>query len=108
MEVENKAKYYFHNDAAVGFLCLDMNDAFIKVQVIENNTFVQIELGLEEDGVENEDELDDVSQIRPTLQTLGSPNMWIGDTGAKKCSTKYRHGGINSRLSTSRMRGIYG
>ncbi len=48
MEVEDEAKYEFHNDTAVRFSCLDMNDAFIKVQVVENNAFVQIELGLEE------------------------------------------------------------
>jgi hypothetical protein len=59
-----------------------MNDAFIKAQVMEENTFVQIELGLDEEDVENEDEPNDVSQIRPTLQALSSPNMWIGDTGA--------------------------
>ncbi len=34
--------------------------------------------------------------------------MWIGDTGATKHSTKHRQGGINSRPSTSRTRGIYG
>ncbi len=108
MEVEDKVKYEFHNDAAVGFLCLDMNDAFIKVQVVENNAFVQIELGLEEEDVENEDKLDDVSQIRPTVQTLRSPNIWIGDTGATKHSTKHRQGGINSQPLTNRLRGIYG
>jgi hypothetical protein len=67
-----------------------MNDTFIKVQVVENNAFVQIELGLEEEDVENENELDDTSQIRPMLQALSSPNMWIGDTGATKHSTKHR------------------
>ncbi len=29
MEVEDKVKYEFHNNAAVRFACLDMNDAFI-------------------------------------------------------------------------------
>jgi hypothetical protein len=80
-----------------------MNDAFIKVQVVEDNPFVHIELGLQ-----NEDEPNAVSQIRPTLQALSSPNMWIGDTGAAKHSTKHRQGGINSRPLTSRTRGIYG
>jgi hypothetical protein len=70
---------------AVGVACLDMNDAFVKVQVVEDNAFVQIELGLE-----NEDAPNDASQIRPTLQALSSPNMWIGDTGATKHSTKHR------------------
>jgi hypothetical protein len=49
---------------------------------VEDNAFVQIELGLE-----NEDEPNDVSQIRPTLQALSSPNMWIGDTGSTQPST---------------------
>ncbi len=82
IEVENKVEHEFHNNAAVWFLCLDMNDAFIKVQVNENNVFVQIELGLKRKMLKMEDELDDVSQIRPTLQALSSPNMWIGDNGA--------------------------
>jgi hypothetical protein len=73
-----------------------MNDAFIKVQVVEDNAFVQIELGLDEEDVENEDEPNDVSQIRPTLQALISSNMWIGITGATKHSTTHRQGGINS------------
>ncbi len=77
MEVEEEVEYEFHNDVAVGVACLDTNDAFIKVQVVEDNAFVQIELGLE-----NEDEPNGVSQIRPTLQALSSPNIWIGDTGA--------------------------
>jgi hypothetical protein len=34
--------------------------------------------------------------------------MWIGDTGATRHSTKYKQGGINSRPSTSRTRGIFG
>ena len=34
--------------------------------------------------------------------------MWIGDTGTKRHSTKYKQGGINSRPSTSRTRGISG
>jgi hypothetical protein len=66
---------------------------------------VQIELGLVEEDVE---EVQGLSQIRPTLQALKSPNMWIGDTGATKHSTKHKQGGINSRPSTSRIRGIYG
>jgi hypothetical protein len=103
MEVEDKVENEFHNDAAVGVACLDMNDAFIKVQVVEDNAFVQIELGLE-----NEDEPNDVSQIRPTLKALSSPNVWIGDTDATKHSTKHRQGGINAQPLTSRTRRIYG
>jgi hypothetical protein len=75
--------YEFHNDAA----------------------FVQIELGLEEADVEK---VQGLSEIRPTLQALNSPNMWIGDTGATKHSTKHKQGGINSRPSTSRTKGVYG
>ena len=57
---------------------------------------------------EDVEEVQGLSQIRPTLQALNSPNMWIGDTGATKHSTKYKQGGINSRPSTNRTRGIYG
>ncbi len=39
---------------------------------------------------------------------MNSPNLWIGDTGATRHSTKYKQGGINSRPSTSRTRGISG
>ena len=34
--------------------------------------------------------------------------MWIGDTGATRHSTKYKQGGMDSRPSTSRTRGISG
>jgi hypothetical protein len=61
-----------------------------------NVAFVQIELELEEEDVE---EVQGLSQIRPTLQALNSPNMWVGDTGATKHSTKHKQGGINSRPS---------
>ena len=63
---------------------------------------------LEEEDVENEDEPNETSQIKPTLHALNSPNMWIGDTGATKHSTKHMQGGINARPSLSRNRGIYG
>jgi hypothetical protein len=69
---------------------------------------VQIELGLEEENVENEDEPNVVSQIRPTQHASSSPNMWIGDTGATKYSTKHRQGGLNLQPSTSRTMRIYG
>ncbi len=75
--------YEFHNDVA----------------------FVQTELGLKEEDVE---EVQGLSQIGPTLQASDSPNMWIGDTGATKHSTKHKQGGISSRSPTSRTRGIYG
>jgi hypothetical protein len=74
--------YEFHNDGA----------------------FMQVELSLEDKDVEEKS----LSQIRPTLQALNSPNMWIGDTGATRHSTKHKQGGINSRPSTSRTRGISG
>ena len=60
--------------------------------------FVQVELSLEDEDVE---ETKGLSQIRPTLQALNSPNMWIGDIGATRHSTKYKQGGIDSRPSTS-------
>jgi hypothetical protein len=41
------------------------------------------------------------------LQALNSPNMWIGDTGTTKHSTKHKQEGINSRPSTSRTKRIY-
>jgi hypothetical protein len=34
--------------------------------------------------------------------------MWIGDTGATRHSAKHKQGGINSRPSTSRTRGVSG
>ena len=79
---EVELDYDFHNDAA----------------------FVQVELGLEDKDVE---EMEDLSQISPTLQALNSPHMWIGDTAVTRHSKKYKQGGINSRPSTSRTRGIY-
>jgi hypothetical protein len=66
---------------------------------------MKIELGLEDAVVK---EVQVLSQIRPTLQALNSPNMWISDTGATHHSTKHKQGGINSRPSTSRTKGIYG
>jgi len=81
-ENDIKVDYEFHNDAA----------------------FVQFELSLEDKDVEEKS----LSQIRPTLQALNSPNMWIKDTGATRHSTKYKQGGIDSRPSTNRTRGIFG
>ncbi len=81
------------------------NDVEVDYKFYNNAAFVHIELGLEETDVE---EVQGLSQIRPTLQALNSPNMWIGDTGATKHSTKHKQGGIISRLSTSRTKGIYG
>ncbi len=63
--------YEFHNDAA----------------------FVQVEICLEDEDVEDTEGIS--QEIRPTLQALNSPNMWIGDTGATRHSTKYKQGGIS-------------
>jgi hypothetical protein len=54
-----EVSYEFHNDAA----------------------FVQVELSLKDKDVEK---MEGLSQIRPTLQALNSPNTWIGDTGCDK------------------------
>jgi hypothetical protein len=81
------------------------DDVEVDYEFHNNAAFVQIELGLEELDVE---EVHGLSQTRPTLQALNSPNMWIGDMGATKHSTKHKQGGINSRLSTNRTKGIYG
>ncbi len=81
------------------------NDIEVDYELHNNAAFVQIELGLKETDVE---EVQGLSQIRPTLQALNSPNMWIGDTGATKHSTKHKQGGINSRPSTRRTTGISG
>jgi len=84
-----------------------MSTAKVEVEYeFDNNAAsVQVEFGLEDEDVE---ETEGLSQIRPTLQALNSPNMWIGNTGATRHSTKYKQGGINSRPSTSRTRGISG
>jgi len=77
----------------------------VEYEFHNNTAFIQVEFGLEAEDVE---ETEGFSQIRPTMQALNSPNMWIGDTGATRHSTKYKQGGINSRPSTSRTRGISG
>ncbi len=80
------------------------NNVEVEYEFHNNVAFVQNELELEEKDVE---EVQDLSQIQTTLQVLNSPHMWIGDTGATKHSTKHKQGGIKSRPSTSRTRGIY-
>ncbi len=67
-----------------------------------------IKPGLEEDNIKDNEMPSDGSRINPTLQALNSPNMWIGDTGATKYSTKYEQGRINPKPLTSRTRRIYG
>jgi hypothetical protein len=83
----------------------DDDEVEVVYEFHNNAAFLQIELGLEEADVQ---EVQGLSEIRPTLQALNTPNMWIGDTGATKHSTKHKQGGINSRPSTSRTKGIYG
>jgi hypothetical protein len=83
----------------------DDNEVKVDSEFYNDAVFVQKELGLKEADVE---EVQGLSEIRPTLQALNLPNMWIGDTGATKHSTKHKQGGNNSRPSTSRTKGIYG
>jgi len=84
---------------------MSADDVEVEYKFDNNTAFVQIEFGLEDEDVE---EAEGLSQIKPTLQALNSPNMWIGDTGATRHSTKYKQGGIDLRPSTSRTRGISG
>ena len=84
---------------------MSTDEVEVEYEFDNNTAFVQVEFGLEDEDVE---ETEGLSQIRPTLQALNSPNMWIGDTGATRHSTKYKQGGINSRPSTSKTRGISG
>jgi hypothetical protein len=81
------------------------DDIDVDYEFHNNVTFVQIKLGLKEENVE---EVQGLSQIRPTLQALNSLNMWIGDTGETKHSIKHKQGEINSRPSTNMTRKIYG
>jgi len=92
-----------HNDDVEPPMSADKVE--VEYEFHNNTAFVQVEFGLEDKDVE---ETEGLSQIRPTLQALNSPNMWIGDTGATRHSTKYKQGGIDSRPSTSRNRGISG
>ncbi len=51
-----------------------MNEAFYKAPIIDNivylqnEAFVQVELGLEEEDIENEDEPNDTTQVRSGQQ----------------------------------------
>ncbi len=84
IEIKNNVEYKFHNDA--------------------EKALVNIELGLEED--DEDKSKSDGGEMRPTLQALNSPNIWIGYMGAIKHSIKYKQGGINARPLSSRTRGI--
>jgi hypothetical protein len=104
-------EYEFHNGTdAFKISCVDINNAFNKAPIMEDDTaeaLFTIELGLEENDIKDNEMPSDGSRIKPTLQALSSPNMWIGDRGATKHSTKYEQGGFNPRPLTSRTRGIY-
>jgi len=82
------------------------NDIDVDYEFHNNVAFMKIKLGLEDKDVEENEQ--GLSLIRPPLQALNSPNIWISNTGATRHSTKYKQGGIDSRPSTSRTRGIYG
>ncbi len=88
----------------LSFVNANEDDVEVDYEFHNYGAFVQVELSLEDEDVEEKS----LSQIRPTLQALNSPNMWISDTGVIKHSTKHKQGGINSRSSTSRTRGISG
>ena len=60
---------------------MSVNDIEVDYEFHNNAAFIQIELSLEDEDVE---EMEGLSQIRPTLQALNSPNTWIGDTGCDK------------------------
>ena len=82
------------------------NDIDVDYEFHNNIAFMKIKLGLEDKDVEEKEQ--GLSLIRPSLQALNLPNIWISNTGATRHSTKYKQGGIDSRPSTSRTRGIYG
>jgi hypothetical protein len=66
------------NDAEPLMSVYEDDDIEVDYEFHNNAAFVQIELGLKEMDVE---EAQFLNQIRPTLQALNSPNMWIGDMG---------------------------
>jgi len=99
----NNERHEDHDDDVEPPMSAD--DIEVEYKFDNNTAFVQVEFGLEDEDVE---ETEGLSQIRPTLQALNSPNMWISDTGATRHSTKYKQGGINLRPSTSRTRGVSG
>ena len=69
MDIEDKdVEYEYDNDK--GIKCFNMNEAFYKAPIndnivyLQNEAFLQVELGLEEEDVETEDEPNDTTQIR--------------------------------------------
>ena len=99
----NNERHEDHNNDVEPPMSVD--DVEVKCEFHNNAAFIQVEFNLEDEDVE---EMEGLSQIRPTLQAVNSPNMWIGDTGVTRHSTKYKQGGIDSRPSTSRTKGISG
>ena len=95
-----KAGAAVEEEHLLSFIDANEDDIEVDFEFYNDGAFVQVELSLEDEDVEEKS----LSQIRPTLQALNSPNMWIGDTGATKHSTKHKQGGINSRPSTSKTR----
>jgi hypothetical protein len=51
---------------------MSINDVEVDYEFHNDTAFVQVELCLEDEDVE---EMEGLSQIRPTLQALNSPNM---------------------------------
>jgi hypothetical protein len=103
--LSNKRHEDHNNDVEPLMSVNEEDDVDVDYEFHNDIEVVQIELGFEDKDVE---ETEGLSLIRPTLQALNLPNMWIGDTGATRHSTKYKHRGTDSRPSTSRTRGIYG
>ena len=64
---------------------MSVNEVEVDYEFHNDTAFVQVELSLEDEDVE---ETKGLSHIRPTLQALNLPNIWISDTGATRHSTK--------------------
>jgi hypothetical protein len=101
--VQHKVKHDDRNGDAGPPINIENNiDKEVDYKFNNNWSFVQIKLGPEEEEVDDNAKSIGLS-IRPTLQAMNSPNMWIGDTGTTKHSTKHKQGGINSQLFTIRI-----
>ena len=83
-EAQLSNKRYKDHDNDVEPL-MSENDVEVDYEVHNNAALVQVELSLEDEDVE---ETKGLSHIRPTLQALNLPNIWISDTGATRHSTK--------------------
>jgi hypothetical protein len=69
--LQHKGHEDHNNDVEPSMSVYENNDVEVDYEFQDNAEFVQIELGLEETDVE---EVQGLSQIRPTLQALNSPN----------------------------------